>query len=232
MGYPNVTVTYGTLMTSTLNTILSLVQNADSTTADHYSSNVPAEFKPGYRNTVSFKRPGYSGQNQNLLKYMYYYMDRVADTHLATTTAATITSEFNAFMSARGVTANSSKVVNTRGLINFYNNVASFISKKLILVTSQLNSAEVIFYDPVVYDPSEYPSVTTYDGSSTDAISGQDVNEVLTTLRDTINNVSRVEIVRYAISYTSSSCSSSSSSSSSSCSCSSSSSVFIGWWKI
>lgn len=232
MGYPNVTITYGTLMTNTLNTILSLVQNADTTTTDHYSSSVPEEFKPGYRSETVFKRPGYSGQNQSLLKNMTYYMDRVSDSHLDTTTPSTITSEFNAFMAARGVTANSTKVVNTRGLLNFYNNVASFISKKLILVTSQLNSAEVIFYDPVTYTDSEYPAVTPYTDDVKDTLCSTEIDEVLTSLRDTINNVSRVEIVRYATSYVSSSCSSSSSSSSSSCSCSSSSSIFIGWWKI
>ena len=232
MGYPNVTITYGTLMTNTLNTILSLVQNADTTTEDHYSASVPEEFKPGYVGETSFTRPGYSGQTQSLLKPMTYFLTRNADIHLGTTTPATITSEFNAFMTARGVTANSTKIVNTRGLLNFYNNVASFISKKLILVTSQLNSAELIFYDPVTYTDSEYPAVTAYTDDAKDSLCSTEIDEVLVSLRDTINNLSRVEIVRYTPSYISSSCSSSSSSSSSSCSCSSSSSIFIGWWKI
>jgi hypothetical protein len=219
MSTPNYSpLTYQTLIDSTLSTILSLVQNKDG-----YSSSVPAEVKPGYSITTTIGRSG--GLVNGTPCYFTFTLS--ADTHLNTVTTETITNEFNQFMTDRGIMAKASSVVTTRGLINFFNNIAAFCSVKLILVTGQNTASKVMFYNQV---ENTYP--VTSPTQENELVSATDFNSMLNALNSTINNATKLYIARYTISSSSSSSSSSCSSSCSSSSSSSSSSTYIAYFNL
>lgn len=129
--------------------------------------------------------------------------------------------------------------VSTRGLINFYNNIASFLATKLIIVKSQLVNNSYVFYNPTDNASAAY----NYDSSMSAAnfnatkATASDVSNSIRMLQNTLQSVKKISVVRYNIQYSStSSCSSSSSSSSSSscssssCSSSSCSTIFIAYF--
>lgn len=213
---PNASVTYGDLITEAYNKIIALVQNRDA-----YSNAVPAEIKAGYKKTTTITL------DHALNKPVTYTFVMPTDPRLAVVSTQQINTDWNNFLTSRGLSSQANQPISTRGILNLYNNIAAFCSVKLILVTSQLTSTECVFYNPV---DTNYPDVPSTDPN--EYITYADITELLDVLSDTINSVTKLYIARYNITTASCSCSSSSSSSSSSCSCSSSSSIFIAYFKL
>ena len=89
-------ITYDDLVTTTLSHILSIVQNADPNTEDHYSASVPAEFKPGY--IVSDELPCTEVAGQEKLQGYQAIYSLPADVNLSATTQSKISSDFISFM--------------------------------------------------------------------------------------------------------------------------------------
>lgn len=201
----SVNLTYGQLTTQFLNWIKNNCSNINS-----ISESVPEEYKDGY--TVNLANATYS------ISMQAFYNVVSSDT---------VDSQFNDFMSSRGIIAKSSVKVSTKGIINFWNNVAAFCSVRIVMITGVFSNGGVVR----MYNPNgvTYPEVSGYSG--TELIAAADINSALGGLEGILNNVSKALKVNYSQTKIWCSCSSSSSSSSSS-SCSSSSSAFIGYMKI
>lgn len=145
----------------------------------------------------------------------------------------TVTADFNAFMTSRGLDVPSVQdtQITTRGIINFWNNVAIFCSTNIVLVSAgiSLEGTDVPIIDKTVrrmYKPNRSWPSTPAIGNS-ELIVANDVTAMLGNLEEIVNSVSKMHQIIYKISAFSSSSSCCSSSSSSS-----SSSVYIAYMKI
>jgi hypothetical protein len=218
----NFTLTYGQLLDQAKTKILNLVQNRDG-----YSASVPAEIKSGYSKVYSINRWGGLVNAGYTYKYVFKLLD---NPKLGIATTENINREFMNFMRERGIVAKSSNKVTTRGLINFFNNLAAFCSVKLIIIDSQFAPNKVVYYNT---QDNNFPAVDNIPvNKEGDEVVAADYNTILTELNTTLNTVSKQYIARYSTSTSSSSSSSSCSSSSSSSSSSSCSSVYIAYFNL
>ena len=213
-------IVYQDLINYTLNHIKSKCSNIDA-----FASNVPSSLKNGSSYTISSRS---IAAQANSPAHTVSAKGQVSDSQMAVVSSTTVTNEINSFLSSRGINMNPNDIVNFKDIMNFYNNIASFLSAKLMLVSNSFNSGVFIFYNNAAVT---YPSVSlnhTY-GQLTNAEIKSSVQDYL----NAINNITNVHYANTIISYTCSSSSSSScSSSSSSSSCSSSSSMFIAYMDI
>ena len=152
----------------------------------------------------------------------------VNDSLLVTVPTATVEQQLNDFLIARGIKNKPDRVVAFKDIMNFYNNIASFLATKLMFVSNSFGSGTFIFYNSA---NNSYPSVNL--NVSDINFTNPEIKTSITDLMNAINNVSNTHYAATTIVYTCSSSSSSScSSSSSSSSCSSSSSMFIAYMDI
>ena len=223
-------MTYADLYAGVLNYIKSSVHNVDA-----YSSSVPASFKTGYSAveatssnlsyTVTDPYQGTVVSKDEPVKVTATIVNTVAN---ETVPASTVASQLQSFLTARGISYTSTSPITARGVVNFFNNIASFLTARITIVSGRIAGATHLpFYnkDPNITYPGSVPTL-----SSEQKIAASDVNTMLSQLTSTLNNVSKSTVIKYSLSYTStcscsSSCSSSSSSSSSSCS-----SIFIAYF--
>jgi hypothetical protein len=115
--------------------------------------------------------------------------------------------------------------ITTKGALNFWNNIASFCSVRLVYISSATANPTLMYKS----DNVSYPDVPVSDDG--ELITAEQVKRMLSNVEDTINKVTKTTSVKYTMILNSCSCSSSSSSSCSSSS-SSSSSMFIAYMKI
>lgn len=145
----------------------------------------------------------------------------------------TVIEEFNAFMRSRGLDVPSvqNTQITTRGIINFWNNVAIFCSTNIVLVSAgiTLDGESVPLVDKTVRrmykSNTSWPTAPSIGNS--ELIVASDVTTMLSNLEEVVNKVSKMHQLIYKISAFSSSSSCCSSSSSSS-----SSSIYIAYMKI
>ena len=216
---PNSEIFYKDLIESAENMLVEVCQNIGE------YKNVPNQYIEG--TIVTTKNVP---RNQPIQHPSYYqYSVKSGDPVLGIVGKSKVISDFESFMESRGIMAKSNSPVTTKGLLNFYNNLAAFCSVKLLLVTGntfETTLPAVVFYNPeTVY----YPSVQSIVDSET--LETQDAITALKALTETMNSVSKGHVIQY--NYVGKSSSSCSSSSSSSCSSSSNcSSIFIAYMKI
>lgn len=168
---------------------------------------------------------------------VHIYWDLIADSHLDVVSVDTVEQQLTNYLNSLGIPyTDTTTEVSTRGLINFYTNIASFLSVKLVQVCGQLTgNNKYKFYNSIDNVPAGY-SLT--NAMKTDyKITAVDVNNSLSSLKSSLPKISKLIMIRYNLQYSStSSCSSSSSSSSSSscssssCSSSSCSTIFIAYF--
>ena len=193
-----------------------------------YKNGMSACFKPPFTKDIKATMTGKATQTAG---YKYSYTTaRSTELGLGIVTETQIEEDINNFLASRGIASKAETPVTTKGILNFYNNIASFMSAKLILVTSELAPGEQhIFYKTTGVT---YPAVSNLTNEN-DIVTPTEITESLNALTSTINITSKSVPVKYDIScYSSSSSSSSPSSSSSSSSSSSCSSVFIAYFNI
>ena len=221
-------IVYQDLVNLVINTILSQCQNIDS-----WKSSVPAQLRGTYSRTitgttttqVSWDGKGAQTQPQTVTTRATI---RTSDSALQLVSSNTVRSQFNSFMSSRGIASKAGTIMTLRGILNFIVNAAAFIKCKVITVGSSDTTTVCVFYNQ---NDNSYGSVTAESsGVDNDTWYRNTVSDMLNSL----NNTSRFHAAQYSIAV--SCCSSSSSSCSSSCSSSSSSSssssVFIAYMKI
>ena len=193
-------ITYADLVNSVVNKIASYCQNVDG-----YSSEVPAELKPGH---------SYSLQWTNVANATFTLQNSA---YLNTVSKATILSQLNSFLASRGLSNKAGTIVTIKGMMNFYANIAVFLGCRIVTISSNQTSKTCLFY----YSGSiTYPSVLN-SGITTPGVSANDAKSNLDSLMTSISASSRIFTTKYSIGINS--CCSCSSSSCSSSSCSSSS---------
>ena len=144
-------ITYQTLMTAAINKVSALCNNVAN------FGGVPAEYKSGYSNVKT--QQGSGGRPITLT-----LTTTIASGAVSQVTAATVSSQMNAFFNDRGITAKANKNITDRGLANFYNNIAAFCYARVFTYSSQMTSTNIIVYNS---GNVTYPSVTNIDESST-----------------------------------------------------------------
>lgn len=225
----NKVITYNDLITSAIQRIKNLCKNIDTLPTD-----LPAEFKNGSVLQVASKYFPQTLMNAT----RYQEIDRAAHTSVLKVTisddilkavpSSTVESDFLNFIKSRNIYTRTNEPVSFKTMMVFYNNLAAFLSARMVYLTSQLNTNYYLFYKTGVVT---YPTVN-FDAVDVDFTPTQ-INTCVTDLMNAINNTVHSHLVNIVFQYTSSSCSSSSSSSCSSSSSSScSSSVFIVYMDI
>jgi len=210
-------IVYSELLDYALNNISKRCSNIGQ-----FASNVPMQLKNGSSWTVGSYKTTSSGKRAagNTLKAVA----TVNDSLLNVVSEETVRSQLLEFMASRGIASKEKEKISFKSILNFYNNLASFISAKLIYITNSYGSGSFVYYNP---NSVSYPVVNT-SHSDTEYPSSQ-VQTTITDLMNAINNKAKVHYANTTLVFSSSS---SSCTSSSSCCCtssSSSSSLFVAY---
>ena len=215
-------ITYQDLINKTLEMIKSKCSNIDS-----FASGVPSQLKNGTSWTISSATVSHYVKDRRNENHTLSTTATVSDSLLVTVPSTTVKSQLESFLTSRGILTKNNEIVSFKGIMNYYNNISSFLSAKLMFVANSFGSGTFVFYNS---SNTSFPTVTS-------RTTGLDypLSEVKTSLNEIMNSINNVQNVHYAntvLSYNSSCSCSSSSSSSSSSSCSSSSSSFIVYMDI
>ena len=218
---PGETITYRDLVNNFFDWIqnsANLINVAESDEA--YNNNVPKEWRSGYTRKIETNRTGV--HEDAPIQKVGANITIKTSSIIPRVSINTVKQEFNAFMRDRGLD-NDSKLnttVTTRGIINFWNNVATFCSTNIVLVSSCENTIVKKMYR----SNTSWPSVP--DIGDSELIVAEDVLSMLGNLEETVNRIAKMHQILYDIAAFSSS------SSSCCCSCSSSSSIYIAYMNI
>lgn len=209
MVQPNVPINYQTLIDDFRDW---MQQNCNN--IDEYSDQVPAAAKPGFSSIVSgSKASGGSNAGGGARA-------RIREsTVLPVVELNDVVNELYDFLHARGINTKSDKSITTKGVINFWNNIAAFCANRIVLMNGQHMSSTIRMFKSAgrdanldfVFDYDEVPPV-----DDTVKMTAQDVETMLHSLESVLNKESKIHMIRYDYEMfccsTSSSCSSSSSS--------------------
>ena len=221
---PGELITYGDLVDHFANWIqneANLINVAN--TDDEYNQKVPREWRRGYSRTVDTDRSG--AKEPAPINKVGATITIVDNSIIDRVTPAKVMEEFDRFMTNRGLSVSQKRdtLITTRGIINFWNNVAAFCSTNIVLVSSNENTTVRRMYK----SNTSWPAVPNVGDS--ELIIASDVTTMLSNLEEVVNRTSKLHQIIYDIA----AFSSSSSSSSCSCSCSSSSSsMYIAYMNI
>lgn len=159
----NYEITYEDLINESLERVQSVCVNVET-----WSSSVPALLKNGTSETIK----SFEVEAETYLVNKYSHTGWVNKAHTSTVDAivddnvlslvskSTIRQQLEDFLASRGVKVQSNETVTFKNMMAFYNNLASFLSTKLIYVTSLYVSSTCLFYDQY---STNYPSVTLQD---------------------------------------------------------------------
>lgn len=197
---PQDTMTYGELLDAIITWIPSICKNIDA-----YDSSVHASVRPNYSvNTVSQKWDWEYRHSANAGATHYRTtfnctMNTRASTIIPVVTQAILSSDLNTFLSQRNLIQRRDGIVTTSGLLNLWNNIACFLYKHLVGVTSNLISETYLMYWS--NSPYSYATVTNMTDLNLTpketCISALDINELLGTLQETFNPVWRTHVITY-----------------------------------
>lgn len=217
---PNETITYGDLVENFKNWIQNKANLINVANDDNeYNRKVPEEWRSGYVKNLSVSRT--NAQEPGPIQNVGASLKIRESSVIGRVSIDTVMSQFNQFMSSRGLSTKTDTQISTRGVINFWNNVAAFCSTNIVLVSSNEKTTPQKMYK----SNTSWPSVPNIGDS--ELITASDVTTMLSSIEDIVNKTTKLHQIIYDISAVSSS-----SSSSCCCSCSSSSSVYIVYMNI
>ena len=122
----NTTITYGDLIQQVKTKLVAIAKNESS----KFASQVPAEYKANYSQKKVVSRSGSGGFQRETVESG---ITANISNAIGSVSADTIRSQLDTFLQQRGISDKSSTKITTRGLLNFYNNVAAFCTAKLRL---------------------------------------------------------------------------------------------------
>ena len=207
---PSDTITYKALSDDVLAWIKSKIQNMGS-----YTSAVHASLKSTWINQVLpntdriYKweyRKDFNGSKVATKADRYTTRVRLignVDTSsvVSVVTESKINSDWDAFLSNAKIKDNLNKIVNTTGLLNFWDNLVVFLYKHLVEVTGDFAPNGVLMY--WAESDKSYKYVTKLNTSiynmSETCISAQDMLDMIETLGDTYNFPHRNHVVTFSI---------------------------------
>ena len=109
-----------------------------------------------------------------------------ANTALNVVSTSTIQSQWNLFLQERGLLSRTDRVVTTKGLMTFYNSIASFMAARIVIVSSSYGTTvRQFFYNGT--NGLGYPAVNP--GGDNELISGNDITTFTINLNQILNNV-------------------------------------------
>ena len=120
--------------------VLNLIKTKCSN-VDNLAPELPDAFKNGVKFVIAsqyFPASGRMGAHTN------YAYGTVSDETLNVVPLSTVRSQLEEFLSSRGILTKSREIVSYKSIMNFYNNVSSFLATKLIMVTNSFNSGDYI----------------------------------------------------------------------------------------
>lgn len=211
---------YSDLMDYAVNYIKTTCNNIDSL------KNIPGDVRNGYSSVIA------TSTKQRATETV---TDSTAFTVVSSTT---VRNELTKYLQTYGVYSKAGTVMSAKGILNFFNYVASFLSGHLMLLTNNLTSGKVCLYKtgsvtiPSVSKMSEdvyaYTDKTNFGKVKfTTSNNTENVTSIMNAINHTTNVKSTNVLLNFASSSSSSSSSSCSSSSCSSSCCSSSSSYIV-----
>lgn len=156
-------ITYNDLLTESIKKITSICSNI----GNDYKDNVPDLLKNGTSDVVLKQFPissasqgeGYKSQCNGwvITEHTSTIKATVEDPALNLVPIPTVKTQLEEFLSSRGVKIQSDETITFKNMMAFYNNLASFLSSKLIYVTSLYTKSVCVFYNP---NNVTYPAVT------------------------------------------------------------------------
>lgn len=162
-------ITYEDLLTESIKKIQSVCSNI----GDSYNDDVPALLRNGTSDLVIKEFPITENSQGEVYKsacngwvisnHTSNIKATVEDTMLNLVPISTIKRQLEEFLSSRGVKTQSNETITFKNMMAFYNNLASFLSSKLVYVTSLYTTSVCVFYNP---NNVTYPNVTIQDGIS------------------------------------------------------------------
>lgn len=155
----------------------------------------------------------------------------INDSYLVSVSENEIKTELNDFMKSRGLYSCSGYPVSYKFMLNFFNSVSSFLATKLVVIPNPNNLTKSYLYyvkSRVNFENLEDMSLAA-NSVKTISYDKKYIFSMLSSISNSVRNLSHIHFPNMTLSFASSSCSSSSSSSS--CS-SSSSSLFIAYMNI
>lgn len=176
----------------TYNTIISLVLSYISTNCANISSynNIPACFKSGYSLTENIP---HTGGNYNPIA-----VTTITNTPVQQVLIATVESEMTSFLNSIGLT--SDKLNNQLAGEEFYdfiNDISSFCTTKLCIVSSQYSADKYLIYNPF---NTSYSSLQQISGTqASKLITVTDANEILNCLITIIQENMKYVACQYSI---------------------------------
>lgn len=237
--YSNI-VTYQNLIDDVVEKIKNLCINVDK------DPNLPDVIKPTHSWILSqFTR---KSENDCWARATVEGNTLLTDTLNKRVTEATVRSQFNSFLTSKGITNKNDEVITFKGLMNFYVNAASFVASRIVLVGNSMYAPDIAEgvaftaedslkanYAKALYNSGSvtYSNNSIWDKENNfkygiQTYSADDIKNDVANIIRSIANPAGVEYAKATITF--GCCSSSSSSSSSSCS--SSSSLFIAYMEI
>ena len=173
-------ISYSDLTTAALEGILGVIVNKSTT----WYNNLPACFKSGYdsvKHTHTLTYTPFDGSATNIVRKFHIYSNSNFNYYFTDETTARnmITSNFNAFLLARGIDNKNNKKIMTTGILNFYNNLAAYTQKQICVVCSHESDNKYICFNMSAVD-----TLTTDDSSIGTAASNPNITDTQAVLTD------------------------------------------------
>lgn len=209
MSIPIVTnniIQFNSLVDGLVNTIVSLIENKTEAKWNSF----PASIKPNYSTTLYARTdvhfPG------NILKHISYTCSLDNNTAIYYFESEAMAREqiglhMTQFFASRGINnvfdpeqnSKHDAKITTKGLLNFYNNFAAYISQTMLLTIGQENPVKRIMFNcqakNVIRQNITYPTVNVLDDGSD--YTTQNINDLLTNLNSILNHYTREHLYKY-----------------------------------
>lgn len=206
------------LMSETLNKIQNICYNIEGTT-----KSFPGDLVNNATITLYSKAAVSSGT--------VVVSSTISDSLLATVPLNTVKTQLTNFLSERGITTKVGAIATSKSILNFFNNVAAFLSTKILVIIGPAGGKAIVYNNsdesiPTVSVIAKGTEVSS-ELQKQDSITVTDIQASLSELSGAVSRYSNAKMINSTVNFVCSCSSSSCSCSSSSSSCSSSSSSYI-----
>ena len=134
------------MINATIDRIIAICQNIDG-----WKSSVPTMYRNGQTKTYAqlsvAKTKVSHGKNTGRAAFTATLKGTVKDDMLVIVPSSTVRNQFNQFITSRGISGKPDEVMSVKAIMQFFNNVSSFIAARVFLVHSPFeNIRGVIMY--------------------------------------------------------------------------------------
>ena len=127
-------ITYGDLIVGVYDKIVGICGNVDG-----YRSSSSLQYGHSYTRKYNSAVDNPKSTGVTMIATM------IGSSYLNTVSSSTVRSQLDSFFQSRGLANKAGEYVTTRGMVNFYANLAAFLSAKLVRVVSSYDNASSIY---------------------------------------------------------------------------------------